>query len=125
MKKFIVGTRSAVSVMCAAGLAALLIVLFAGQSYAQTYKMIAPSSNQQEFYGVTTLVAGSATVSVLPTGTVTAATATLASGFTPGTTTPHLAVTKSGGNITIQAYDDTGTNTTSAAVVNYNGAGSQ
>lgn len=108
-----------------AGLAALLIALFAGQGYAQSYKMLAPSGNQQEFYGVATLVAGSVSVSVLPTGTVTAATASLNTGFRTGTGTPELIVTKSGGSITIQAYDDTGINTVATATVFYNGAGSQ
>lgn len=118
-----VGTR--VSLLYTAGLAALLIALFTGQAFAQTYKMIAPATNQQQFYGVATLVAGSVSVSVLPTGTVTAATASLNTNFRTGTGTPKLVVTASGGSITIKAYDDTGLNTTATATVFYNGAGSQ
>lgn len=93
--------------------------------YAQSYKMMAPSEGQQVFYGVTTLANGSQTVEVLPNGTVSAAVAALASGLGSGTDTVRLAVTKSGGNITIQAYDANGTNTTSSASVNYMGGGSQ
>lgn len=107
------------------GLIALFIVLFAGQGFAQAYKMLAPSNNQQEFYGVATLIAGSVSVNVLSTGTVTAATASLNTNFRTGTGTPHLICTKSGGNITIQAYDDAGINTAATATVFYNGAGSQ
>ena len=125
MKRFIVGTRRFVSVLYTAGLAALLIALFAGQAFAQSYKMLAPTSNQQEFYGVVTLIAGSASVNVLPNGTVTAATASLNTNFKTGTGTPTLVVTKSGGSITIQAYDEAGINTAATATVFYNGAGSQ
>jgi hypothetical protein len=107
------------------GIIALLPPMFAVSTYAQSYKMMAPAAGQQMFYGETTLGDGSKTVNVLPSGTVTAATATLSSGFTPGTTTPRLAVTKSGGSIVIQAFDDTGTNTTSSAKVFYTGGGSQ
>lgn len=107
------------------GLAALLITLFASQSFAQSYKMLAPSNNQQQFYGVATLVAGSVSVNVLPTGTVSSATASLNTNFRTGTGTPELVVTASGGSITIQAYDDTGLNTTATATVFYSGAGSQ
>lgn len=112
------------------GLAALLIALFAGQGFAQSYKMLAPSNNQQQFYGVATLIAGSVTVNALPTGTVSAGTANLNTNFRVGAGTgtvgtPELIVTKSGGNITIQAYDETGINTSATATVFYNGAGSQ
>ena len=93
--------------------------------YAQSYKMLAPSNNQQSFYGVATLIAGSVTVEVLSTGTVTAATASLNTDFVTGTGTPQLVVTKSGGNITIQAYDEAGINTAGTATVFYSGAGSQ
>lgn len=111
------------------GLATLLIALFAGQGYAQSYKMLAPSSNQQEFYGVATLIAGSVSVSVLPTGTVSAGVASLNTNFKVGAGagtvgTPKLIVTQSGGTITIQAYDENGINTSATATVFYNGAGS-
>lgn len=107
------------------GLLVSLLLVFTASSYAQSYKMLAPSSDAQMFYGLTTLSSGSKTVSVLTDGTVTAAVSTLNSVFTTGTATPRLAVTKSGGSITIQAYDDAGTNTTSAANVFYVGAGTQ
>lgn len=100
-------------------------VLLPGLASAEPFKMLAPSSGQQMFYGSATLGNGSATVSVLPGGTVTAATATLNSDFTTGTATPRLAVTKSGGSITIQAYDEGGVNTTSSAKVFYTGGGSK
>ena len=126
MKKFYRGSRDRFKTcLYTIGLAALLFVLFAGQGFAQSYKMLAPSSNQQEFYGVATLIAGSVTVSALPTGTVTAATASLNTNFKTGTGTPQLVVTKSGGSITIQAYDEAGINTAATATVFYIGAGSQ
>lgn len=106
-------------------LLAFIMSLFTGNAYAQSYKLMTASSGQQVFFGTATLSSGVVTVNVLPGGTVTAATATLASGFATGTATPRLAVTKSGGSITIRAYDDTGANTTSSAIVNYTGGGSQ
>lgn len=107
-----------------------MLMTMAGMAYqhqvqAQAYKMLAPTSNQQLFYGSTQLTNGSASVSVLATGTVTAVTACLSSGFITGTNTPWLAVTKSGGSITMQLYDHAGINTSGSPTVFYMGAGSQ
>lgn len=109
----------------AVGLLLAILAPFAAEAHAQAYKMLAPSADQQMFYGTASLANGSVTVEVLSGGTVTAAVATMAAGLPSGTDTPRLVVTKSGGSITIQAYDATGTNTSLSRPVNYVGGGSQ
>ncbi|GJQ23578.1 hypothetical protein BIY37_04770 [Candidatus Brocadia sapporoensis] len=105
-----------------AGILAILLIP-AGGAHAQSYKLMTTDAGQKLFFGSTTLGVGSKTVNVLPTGTVTSAVAAVSQGLQSGTDTVRLVVTKSKGNITIQAYSAVGTNTSSTAIVDYMGVG--
>lgn len=92
MKRFYKG-------IAGAGLAALLIAIFAGQGYAQTYKLIAPGANAKIKYGIQ-VVTGSSTFSS-GLGTVTAV---VALPDAIGDDKRYVMGTSSGANITLKVY---------------------
>lgn len=92
MKKFYKG-------IAAIGLAALLITLFAGQGYAQSYKMLAPDANAKIQYGIRAVTGSSTFSSGL--GTVTAV---VALPDAIGDDKRYVMGTSSGANITLKVY---------------------
>lgn len=104
-----------------AGLLAIFFCMITASVYAQSYKMFTGSANQQVVFGTASLGSGSVTVSVLPSGTVTAACGNF--NALSGSNTATLKVTFSGGNITLNSYNTEGIQSTASVQCSYIAAG--